>query len=197
MSKKKADVETFKNYLQQFPHYTPEIFEVAIPYLVERQVKEGEYFLPLGKICREIAFVEEGLFRHYYLHEGTEITNCFCKEGEIMTSYKSMVTEKESEVAIQAIESSKVILISYESLQKLFDQHLFWQQVGRLAVEQELIFTEGHKRLVTDLSAMERYKHILDHDPMLLQRVPLIFLASYLQIRPETLSRIRAKLAHT
>jgi CRP-like cAMP-binding protein len=187
-------MESFKAYLQQFPHYTPTVFEDILPFLSIKELDAGDFLLREGKRCTEIAFVEKGLLRLFYLHDGKEVTKCFCKEQTITTSYSSLVTQQASDLAIQAIEPTRLIVFSYNSLQKLYRQDLFWQQVGRLAAENELITTECHHRFLRDLSATERYKQVLENDSELLQRVPLNFLASYLQVAPETLSRIRSKL---
>lgn len=190
-------METLNNYLKQFPHYTPNVFESALPFLSEKTIKSGDFFLQQGKIAKNIAFIESGLLRLFYLHDGKEVTNCFCRENTISASYKSFITQQESDMSIQAIEESKLILLSYKSLQKLFKENLFWQQVGRLAAENEFIISESHNRFLKDLSATERYLHVLDKDKELIQRVPLNYLATYLQIAPETLSRIRNKISRT
>ena len=189
-------MESFNNYLKQFPHYTSEVFETVLPYLSIIEIEAGEYFLSHGKICRHIAFIEKGLFRLFYLNDGKEVTNCFCKEQTITTAYSSLITQQESGIAIQAIEDSKLIVLSNDSLQKLYKEDLFWQQLGRIAAENEFITTECHNRFLRDLSAKDRYRKMLEDDGELLQRIPLKYLASYLQIAPETLSRIRNKLAH-
>ncbi|MGB1242683.1 MAG: Crp/Fnr family transcriptional regulator [Chitinophagales bacterium] len=188
-------MEAFKRYLQQFPNYTPSVFEKVLPYLSEKRLKSGDFFLREGKICRSIAFIEEGLLRLYYLNDGKEITNCFCRKHSITCSYTSLITQQASETSIQAIEPSKLIVLSYESVQKFYQEDLFWQQVSRLASENEYIVTESHNRFLRDLSATERYLQILENDSELLQRVPLNYLSTYLQIAPETLSRIRKKVA--
>ena len=190
-------MEAFNNYLQQFPHYNSNVLESVLPYLSVKYLNVGDYFLREGKICKNIGFVEEGLLRLYYLNDGKEVTNCFCKENTITCSYSSLITQKESDLAIQAIEPSKLIILSYESLQKLYKKDLFWQQVGRLAAENEFIITECHNRFLRDLSATDRYMQILENENELLQRVPLNYLATYLQIAPETLSRIRNKITRT
>lgn len=190
-------MEAFEAYLSQFPHYTPKVFEAALPYLSIKELAANEYFLSPGNTCRNIAFVESGLLRQYYLHQGKEVTNCFCKENTIATSYKSLVTQQESDLIIQAVEPCRLIVLSYESLQTLYEQELFWQQVGRLAAEQEYVTTACHHRFLKDLSATERYQQMLEEQNSLIQRVPLTYLASYLQIAPETLSRIRKKLSRT
>jgi len=190
-------MQALHNYLKQFPHYTPQVFQEILPFLYVKNIEQGGYFLRDGKICQEIGFVEKGLLRLYYLNEGKEITNCFCKENTITTSYSSLITRKESDIAIQAIEPTELIVFSFTALQKLYEKNLFWQQLGRLAAESEFITTECHHRLLRDRSAIDRYKQILEENPELLQRVPLNYLATYLQIRPETLSRIRKKISQT
>lgn len=186
-------MESFKKYLQQFPRFSQASFELALPYLKEVEIKAGDSFLEQGQVCRKLGFISKGLFRLYYLKDGKEVTNCFCKENTISTSYRSLITGQASEMSIQAIEDSTLILLTKEQLQELYKKDLFWQQLGRMAAENEFITTESHTRFLTDLSATERYQQILDKDKELLQRVPLQYLASYLQIAPETLSRIRKK----
>ncbi len=187
---------TFKEYLQQFPHFTPSAWETALPYLKERSIRKGDFFLEEGKTCRQIAFIQKGLFRTYYLRDGAEITTCFCKENTITCSYKSLITQQVSDLSIQAIEDCELIVFQYEDLQKLYEKDLFWQQVGRLAAESEFMVMEHYTRFINDLPAKDRYLQILKNDSELLQRVPLLYLASYLQIKPETLSRIRKKVAN-
>ena len=167
------------------------------PYLYEKNLKAGDFFLQQGKVCRNVAFIEEGLLRLYYLNDGKEITNCFCRKDSITCSYTSLITQKASDTAIQAIEASKLIVLPYDAIQKLYEQDLFWQQVGRLVAENEYVITDCHHRFLRDLSATERYLEVLKNDSELLQRVPLNYLSTYLQIAPETLSRIRRKIART
>ncbi len=190
-------MEAFNTYLQQFPHYTSSVFDNVKPFLSVKTLQPGEFLLQQGGISRNIAFIEKGLLRLFYLNDGKEVTNCFCRENSISTSYKSLITQEESDMAIQAIEESKLIVLTYDSLQKLFDKDHFWQQVGRMAAESEYIVSESHNRFLKDLSATERYLQVLNNDEELLQRVPLIHLATYLQIAPETLSRIRNKISRT
>ena len=190
-------MEAFNKYLQNFPHYQAAVFEEVKPYIKTKQYAAGDYFLREGKVCQHIGFIEKGLFRLYYLNDGKEVTNCFCKENTITCSYRSLITQQPSDVAIQAVEDTRLLTISNDSLQELYKKNLFWQQVGRLAGEAEYITIDCHNRFLNDLSATERYKQVLEKEADLLQRVPLNYLASYLQITPETLSRIRKKIART
>ncbi|MFK7935387.1 MAG: Crp/Fnr family transcriptional regulator [Saprospiraceae bacterium] len=190
-------MQAFNDYLRQFPHYRPSLFTDILPLLSVIELEAGDYFLQQGRIGKNIAFIETGLIRLFYLHDGKEITTCFCKENTITCSYRSLITNTPSELSIQAIEPCKLVVFSYHSLQQLYQKELFWQQVGRIATEHEFINTECHNRFLNDLSATERYQQVLAEDGELLQRVPLQYLASYLQVAPETLSRIRKKIIRT
>jgi len=186
-------MKAFQDFLKQFPHYSENMFDELLPLLSIVELKTNEYFLNEGQTCKKLAFIEEGLVRIYYMHDGKEITKCFCRENNITCSYSSMITQTPSESAIQALEDTKLISLSYSSLQKLYEKSMFWQQMGRIAGEREFVIEENHNRSMRNLSASERYKHILVNDSELLQRVPLNHLASYIQVTPETLSRIRNK----
>jgi len=190
-------MSTFDNYLRQFPDYTPQAYRDVQPHLTIKELAEGEYFLREGKTCTEIGFVQSGLLRLYYLNDGKEVTNCFCKEHTITTSFRSLVSQQESDMAIQAVEKTRLIVFSYDSLQHLYSKSFFWQQLGRLATESEAITNECHTRFLRDVPAIDRYRKILTDDPELLQRVPLNYLATYLQMTPETLSRVRKSISKT
>ena len=188
-------LEQFKQLIKQFPHYTDDAYEIAVPYFKQQKLKKGEYLLTEGHISKKIAFIASGLFRSFYLKDGIEITTCFCKENTFTTSFKSLITKQPSDLSIQAIEDAELLVIQFEDLQKLYEKHLFWQQVGRLVAEQEFITVESYTRFLNDKTAKQRYLQILKHENDILQRVPLIYLASYLQVAPETLSRIRKEIS--
>lgn len=190
-------MESIHNFLKQFPHYTEDTFRELLPYLSKIEIKEDEYFLREGRTSRRLAFIEKGMVRIYYIHDGKEITKCFCRENNLTCSYSSMITQTPSESAIQAVEDSTLLILPYDALQKLYMQSPFWQQLGRLAGEQEYLIEEKHNKSMRDMSATERYMYILQNESDLLQRVPLNHLASYIQVTPETLSRIRKKISRT
>ena len=192
-----CDMDSFHKFIKAFPHYTPSVFEEVRPFLFRKTIAIGDYFLRTGNSCNQVGFIETGMLRLVYLRDGKEVTQCFCKENSITTSYRGLITQQKSDIAIQAVEPSELIVLSYDALQRLYAKSLFWQQVGRLAAENELLMLDEHTRFINDFSATERYLHILHHQEFLLHRVPLNYLASYLQISPETLSRIRKKITRT
>ena len=190
-------MKPFQDYLAQFPRYTDEAFAAVEEYLSVIELEPGDYFLRAGQVNRTIAFINSGLVRLYYNTDEKEVTQCFCRERSLTCSYASLISNTPSEVSIQALELTQLVLLPYPQLQRLFEQYPFWQQVGRLAAEAEYLVSTQHHRFLTDLTATQRYEQVLSQDAELLQRVPLQHLASYLQVSPATLSRIRSRLART
>jgi len=190
-------MDSFREYLSQFPGYTDQAFERAAPWISEERVGSGALFLSMGRTSDRIAFIQEGLFRQYYLLDGKEVTTCFCREHTLTCSYKSLITQQPSELAIEALEESRILALRYSDLQALYTEDPFWQQVGRMTSEQEYMVSERHIRFLKDLSAMERYEYILRNERDLLQRVSLQHLASYMQVTPETLSRVRRQVVRS
>ena len=133
------------------------------------QFEKDDFILKEGSTIRKLYFVESGLLRGFHYKDEKEVINWFCNEGQFATSMYSFVSQKPSYENIQAIEKTTLFSINYQDLQNLYETSLQFQ------------------------TAKERYTNFLQSEEYLLQRVSLGFLASYLGITQETLSRIRAK----
>ncbi|MCC6410328.1 MAG: Crp/Fnr family transcriptional regulator [Saprospiraceae bacterium] len=185
--------EHLKQRLRLYPHYSDEALDMAWPLFSFQKLKKGEILEREGEVARKVAFVHEGLLRTYYLNDGVEITNCFCREGGFAAAFSSLVSGLPSGVGLQSVEASTVVVAPYAQLKELFFKHIFWQSTAQLLAEHECISRENYSRLLSDHNAAQRYESVLLNEPDLLQRVPLVQLATYLQVKPETLSRIRKK----
>jgi CRP-like cAMP-binding protein len=157
-------------------------------------LKSGDYFLETGKICRYVGFIEKGLLRYFINDDGSEKTIYFSKENEFVCNYQSLIPRKASDTSIQALEDSVLHVISYENLQEMYSNIKGGERFGRLAIEQ--VFISGMvqmKSLYKDPPAL-RYQQFLDFYPELVQRIPQYYIASYVGIEPQSLSRIRKRL---
>lgn len=158
-------------------------------------LKSGEYFLEEGKLCRYVGFIEEGLVRYHMNDSGIEKTLYFGKEGEFVSNYQSFLPREVSDTSIQAIEDTTLRVITYADLQQLYLKISEGEKLGRLAIEN--VFVSSLKQLKSfykDAPA-ERYQQFLQSYPDLAQRVPQYYIASYVGIKPQSLSRIRKRLA--
>jgi CRP-like cAMP-binding protein len=157
-------------------------------------LSKNEFLLTEGKISRHLYFLEQGALRGFYNADGKEITHWFAFEEDFVTSFHSFTTQEPAVENIQLIEGSVLWCISKETLTDLFNQYHEIERLVRIAYEKYYIRLEERFVNAQFKTATERYEDLLHHRPHILERVPLGYIASYLGISQETLSRIRSKL---
>lgn len=158
--------------------------------LTLKQVKRKEHFLRQGEVARYIGLVTKGYARLYYLQDGKEITKDFNFENFFCGSYASFSLQQPSRFNVVAMEDLTLILL-HRDIFNLFDKYPGLQKFGRLMMERMFIRKELRESSFLLDSAEERYEELRTQFPGIELRVPQKYLASYLGITPETLSRIR------
>ena len=155
---------------------------------------KGQYLVTDGKICRHLYFLETGALRGFYNLEGKEITHWFAFENDFVTSFHSFITGQPAVETIQLLEGSILWAISKDRLMLLLDQHHDIERLLRIAYEKYYLRLE--ERFVNSQfkTATERYQTLLQQTPHIIERVPLGYIASFLGISSETLSRIRSRI---
>jgi CRP-like cAMP-binding protein len=161
----------------------------------EKSIKATEFFIRAGEIPIKIAYVINGLFRYVYINEkGDEFTKAIITENNFISSYSAMVLLKPSYFTIEALENSQFLEIQWNDFNKLLDKDIFWVKFLLKFIEKGYIIKEKRERELLLLDAETRYKDFLLEFPGINQRIKQGILASYLGIKPETLSRIRKKI---
>ncbi len=153
----------------------------------------GEYLLREGTVCRNMYFLEAGCLRGFYVLDGKEVTRWFASENDFVTSFHSFITRTPSLESLQTLEDSVLWSISHEALYTLYDKYPDIERLGRIACEKYYIRLEERYVNAQFRSATERYLQLLEQNPLFIQRIPLGYIASFLGISQETLSRIRSK----
>lgn len=157
-------------------------------------LKSGEYFLKEGQLCRYVGFIEEGLVCYNLNDKGLEKTLYFNKEGEFVSDYQSFLPRVPSYTSIQAIENTSLQVISYEDLQLMYSNIREGEKLGRLAIENVFLSSLRQLKSFYKDSPAGRYQEFLHSYPNLAQRIPQYYIASYVGIKPQSLSRIRKRL---
>ncbi|WP_435353612.1 Crp/Fnr family transcriptional regulator [Emticicia sp. SJ17W-69] len=169
-----------------------ESIAAVLSILSQESFAKKEFLVRQGDISTKLYFVYSGCVREFFEDaNANEVNTWFGFENSIAISTYSFFSQKPSLTHIQAIEDLKTIVIKYEDLQCLFDQFHDIERLGRLIVEQYLVQIEEMKIILQTLSARERYEYIINNKPEIIQRIPLKYLASFLGIQLETLSRVR------
>lgn len=149
------------------------------------------FLLKHGKICRNIYFIQKGLARCFYIKDDKEVSSWFMKEGDVIISVESFFKQQPSYESIQALEDCELLCLHYDKLQFIFHDFPEFNFVGRVLTEKYYTLSEQRLYSLRMQRANERYAFLMTHYPELIQRVPSTFIASYLGITLETLSRIK------
>ena len=159
---------------------------------------KGERFIEAGQIPRYMGFVVNGLFRYVYLDdEGNEFTKNFLSENSFITSYSAMVQQQPSWFSIEALEDSEILKFDFLSWKNISQNNSHWDRFLLRMLEKAFIIKEKRERELLLLDAESRYRIFRDEFPGLDKRVKQHIIASYLGIKPESLSRIRKQAALT
>ncbi len=183
-----------KNFLEQMVRLEEGAWGAMEKVLKPAAYKKNELFLRQGQVCRQLGFICKGFVRLYYLHDGLEISKDFNFENSICGSYASFSRQQPARFNIVAMEDLEVLLIGRDDLYSLYDRYPSLQKAGRLRIEYMFIKKEEREASFLLDSAEERYHQLLKQEPEIAARVQLQHLASYLGMKPETLSRIRKKI---
>jgi len=183
-----------KEFLLNIYHFSDEDLDMVLGCFYQESFKKGDYFLNAGKICNKISFLESGLFRLFYQVDGEEKIMLFFAENEFMTDYFGFLTQSPSIRPIQALEDSIVYSIERKQLNLLFDKSKSWERVGRKLAESAYVTSvlKANRLLHDDYDT--RLKTFIEESPTLIQRVPQYMIASYLNMTPETLSRVKKRI---
>jgi CRP-like cAMP-binding protein len=158
-------------------------------------IKKDQHLLKEGQVCRRLFFLEKGLVRYYLSKNGEEQTNYFNKEGEWVCDYQSFLPKVPTTVNIQAVEDTIAWAIDYVDLQTFYRLVKHGERFGRLGIEQVFInIIRQVTSLYTDKPPV-RYKQFMQAYFDIAQRIPQYYIASYVGVKPQSLSRIRKRLS--
>jgi CRP-like cAMP-binding protein len=180
--------------IKSIAHFPDEAIEGFIESLEEIALKNGDHFLNFGQVSYYMAYIKSGLTMHYKIHDGIEIPFDFTVENEWTGYIKSFNTGEPSDMAIKAIEDTVLLRLSAEKMQRLFQKNPEYLAVRNYYTELSFFRNTRHSADLAILGAKERYYKFVEEMPGLINRVPQYYIAAYLGIKPQSLSRIRKGL---
>jgi CRP-like cAMP-binding protein len=169
--------------------------EVVHKLFRKKILNKGEHLFEAGNICRYVAFIETGLVRYYVMDDKEEKTNYFNKEGEFVCDYMSFLPQTVSFVSIQALEDSTLYVINHTDLQTFYRNVEHGERFGRLGMEQVFVQAINQIRSLYTEPPEIRYQKFIANYPDIGQRIPQYYIASFVGVKPQSLSRIRNRKA--
>lgn len=161
--------------------------------LVPMYFPKGKKILTYGEVCKNIYFIHTGLIRQFYQKNGKEVTEHLGTDGSIFMSIQSLFDEIPTQQEVVALENTYIFALPKRDLELVALHNNNIQILYRKILEESLILSQVHADLVRFETARDRYVRFCKLMPQVALRAPLVFIASYLQMTPETLSRVRAQ----
>jgi CRP/FNR family transcriptional regulator, anaerobic regulatory protein len=180
--------------LSQFISLDKSEQDVFISKLIVKRYKKKELILQEGEVCKYAYFINHGCLRYYYNVDGQENTAQFFFENGWYTDYDSFLTGKPTKQNIEALEKSDILLLSVKDLQQLYGEIPKFERFGRMMAENAFLGIRHRSELLENQTAEERYLTLMKERPKVFERIPQHYIASYLGIKPPSLSRIRKRI---
>lgn len=177
---------------RKYSTMTHEELDVLEGILVPMKFPKGTQIIDEGDICENIYYIHQGLIRQYYIKNGKEVTENIGVDGRIFMCIESLFREEPSKLMVEALEPTYCYALPKKRLELIALHNNNIQILYRKILEESLIISQVHADMVRFETAQDRYRRICKLEPQIVLRSPLVYIASYLQMTPETLSRVRS-----
>ncbi|MBI9052986.1 MAG: Crp/Fnr family transcriptional regulator [Bacteroidales bacterium] len=189
--------DTFQNlkiFIKQFVDFNSDELNVIRNSIEIIQLPKNQVFIDEGQIADKIAFINKGYLRVFYNFDGNEITRDITPLYSFATALPSFVSQTPSFEIISAITDCELFVISKNDLDDLYNRFPKWERLGRRITEE--MFVDSQKRIYSFITetAETRYKRLLCQYPDMTKEVPLRYIADFLGIKLQSLSRLRKSI---
>lgn len=177
---------------RRYSTMTHDELDILESILVPMKFAKGDMILKEGEVCRCIYFIDKGLIRQFYIKHGKEVTEHLGDDHSVFMCIESLFKEVPTQLQVEALEPCIIYALPKDRLERVALHNVNIQILYRKILEESLILSQVHADLVRFETAQDRYRRMCKLYPQVVLRAPLLFIASYLQMTPETLSRVRA-----
>ncbi len=182
------------SHLHPLPQGIDDFFEKHVSSCYFRR---GQLLLKAGSMCNNIYFIKKGAVRGFIKEEIKDITTWITVENEMVTSIYSLDNDEPATENMEAVEDCELLALTYADLNKLYQQFPEFNIVTRKLLQQYYKDAEGRAFIARLTNAENKYRYFLKKSSHLANRIPLKFIASYLGMTLETLSRVRKRISIT
>jgi CRP-like cAMP-binding protein len=184
-------LDALRQYVSGFVSLSTEEFAIVAEMLELRLFEKKHQLLKVGEVETSLHFVVKGLARKYFLKGKTEVITQIAWEGEMISSSASFLSGAPSSYYIETLEPCTFFSLSRQNLEKLYRDSSRFERLGRIIITDFFLQKEIWEQECIRMDTRDRFLRFVEKNPDLLQRVPQKYLASYLNMKPETFSRLK------
>ncbi|MHA7864065.1 Crp/Fnr family transcriptional regulator [Flagellimonas marinaquae] len=185
-------------FLNSIYPVSPSLKAFLIDNIKSYSFQKNELISKAGEICNRLYLIKKGMVRGYFMSEGTDITTWIDSENEVFTSITGFFRNQESQEYIQSLEHTHCDYLEYEDYKYCLNHFPEMRHINRILMEEYYILAEHRVYLARIPNARKRLAFFMDQiKPQIVERIPRKYLASYLAMRPETLSRLMKEQSKT
>lgn len=187
-------MEAIYHYFKELTSISESDWQLFYTKLQRVEFSKQSIILERGKTEKYLSFIEKGIVRFNIPKLDYDFTFAFAFENSFVSAYDSFLTQKPSIYNVEAISDCVLWQISFDALNTIYDNSQIGDRIGRKIVEN--IYIKKMKREISLLedTAKKRYLDLIQEQPLLIEHIPLKYLASYIGVRPQSLSRIRKEI---
>ena len=189
---KKTTRDIARELARRYSTMTHSELDLLESVIVPQKYHRGDMILKEGDVCRSIYYIDHGLVRQFYYKKGKEVTEHLGEDHTIFMCIESLFKEEPTKLQVEALENSVVFALPKQRLEAVALHCVNIQLLYRKILEESLIISQVHADLVRFETAQDRYRRMCKLSPQVVKRAPLAYIANYLQMAPETLSRVRS-----
>lgn len=186
-----SKIETF---IRHFIQPNEEEWNAFVAILQEKKLLKRELLLEGGQTCNFIGFINSGVIREYSFENGKESTVDFISENQFAVDFQSFILSTPSKQYLEALTDVELLVFKKDNMNRLYDKYKIWERFGRLIIEHVFCGVEAKRKKIITTTHEEQYRNFAATYPNVIQQVPQYYIASYLGLTPEHLSRIRKKV---
>lgn len=188
-------MEKIREYFEKAVNLSDNDWKVFSAGLVKKEYPKKTLLVETGQIENYLSYVEKGIVRFYIPQLENDLAFGFSFEGSWVSAYDSFLMRTPAKYNIETLTDTVLWSISYEDIQNAYDKTETGDRIGRVACE-ELFLKKARRELsLLNSTPEQRYLKLLTEQQHLVKQIPLKFLASYIGVTPQALSRIRKRIS--
>jgi CRP-like cAMP-binding protein len=184
-------LDTLRQYVSRYTQLTDDEFAMLSQMMEVRSFDKKQQLVRAGEVENYLNFIVKGLARKYFFKGRTEVITQIARENDMISSSVSFLSGAPSAYVVEAIEPTTFLSISRENVDKLYKEKPRIERLGRIIITHFFLQKEEWEHECIRLDTRERFTRFIGNNPDFMQRVPQKYLASYLNMKPETFSRLK------